>query len=56
MVPGKQNPAPEMDDTRRWLTEDCFGLHTVTQKMRRTWINNQHQFNAMFNLPEALWG
>lgn len=56
VLPDKRTPPPVMYDTRRWLTEDCMSLHDVSGPFRTKWINAQHQFNAVFCLPEATWG
>lgn len=56
VLPGKQTPPPEMGDTRPFLETHCLGLHGMPEKMRRRWINDQHQFNAMFCREDAKWG
>lgn len=56
VLPEKQTPPPVMDDTRRWLEEDCFGLHLETRHRRQAWIKHQHQFNAVVCKPESAWG
>ena len=56
VLPEKQTPPPVMDDTRRWLVEDCKCLHAMPDKARTEWIEDQHQFNAVFCIPEAKWG
>jgi hypothetical protein len=55
VLPEKQeNPQP-MDDTRRWLEDECLPIHMMTTHRHR-WVEAQHQFNAVICKRESKWG
>jgi hypothetical protein len=56
VLPLKQTPPPILDDTRTYLLDECTGLHLLSERDRRRWINHWPQFNAVFTKEGSKWG
>lgn len=56
VLPEKRVPPPILGDTREFLVHNCRGLHGMVESQRRIWINDQHQFNAIFCKEDSKWG